>query len=60
MKQIFRKVQFSMEFIQVSRATFLREEWAGPLQQSPGHGGLKMQSPGSCPDLLGPISEEGV
>lgn len=58
--EIFRKIQLSVEFIQVSKIPFLREELGSHPQLSPGHGCLKMQNPRSCPDLLGPISEEGV
>jgi len=49
-----------MEFIQVYKIPILGEELGSPLQQSPGHGCLKMQNPRSCPALLGPISREGV
>lgn len=51
---------FPQSFIPVSKIIFLREEWGGRPQQSPGHRCLKMQNPGSFPDLLGQISEEGV
>lgn len=58
--EIFRKIQLSVEFIQVAKIPFLREELGSHPQLSPGHRWLKMQNPRSCLDLLAPISKEGV